>query len=130
VKVNLGELFAEYIDTGRFAEAGELIAEDCIHKVENTTHQGRAGIVAMYQEIQSSMKPLFDSITYDSEVEVIDGETCKIHFFDEYKKGDRTHRTRTEEVLRFKDGKIVSIEQIPNHGESMAFRKFWQEVRG
>jgi predicted SnoaL-like aldol condensation-catalyzing enzyme len=126
---NLGEIFASHIDNARFEEAGELIAEECVYRHENTVHKGRVGIIAMYRELQKGMKPHFDEINYESEVEVIDGETCKVHYFDEYRKGDRTHRTRTEEIMKFEDGKIISIEQISNHGEAMAFRKFFQETR-
>jgi hypothetical protein len=120
MKENLGEIFASHIDNARFEEAGELISEDCIYRHENTVHKGRTGIVAMYRELQKGMKPHFDEIKYESEVELID---------DEYRKGDRTHRTRTEEIMKFADGKIVSIEQLSNHGEAMAFRKFFQETR-
>jgi predicted SnoaL-like aldol condensation-catalyzing enzyme len=126
---NLGEVFASHIDNARYEEAGELISDDCVYRHENTVHKGRKGIVAMYRELQNGMKPHFDEIKYESEVEVIDGETCKVHYFDEYRKGDRTHRIRTEEVLKFADGKIISIEQLSNHGEAMAFRKFFQETR-
>ena len=129
MKENLGEIFASHIDNARFEEAEELISEDCIYRHENTVHRGRTGIVAMYRELQNGMKPHFDEIKYESEVELIDGESCKVHYFDEYRKGDRSHRTRTEEIMKFRDGKIVSIEQISNHGEAMAFRKFFQETR-
>lgn len=126
---NLGEIFASHIDNGRFDEAGEMLADDCQHQHANTCHQGREGVIAMYRKIQSEMRPLFDEVRYDSEVELIDGETCRVHYFDEYRIGDRTHRTRTEEILKFRDGKIISIEQISHHGEAQAFRKFWQETR-
>ncbi len=129
MKENVGEIFASHIDIARFEEAGELISEDCVYRHENTVHKGRKGIVAMYRELQNGMKPHFDAINYESEVEVIDGETCKVHYFDEYRKGDRTHRIRTEEIMKFADGKIVSIEQLSNHGEAMAFRRFFQETR-
>ena len=129
MKENLAEIFAAHIDNARFEAAADLIAEDCVYRHENTVHHGRAGIIAMYRELQNGMKPHFDEISYESEVEVIDGETCKVHYFDEYRKGDRTHRTRTEEIMKFEDGKIVSIEQLSNHGEAMAFRKLFQETR-
>ena len=106
--MNLGEKFAQHIDRGEFDLAGEMISDDCIYKAGDTEHQGRRGIIAMYRDLQQSMKP----------------------HFDEYRKGDRTHRMRTEEILRFKDGLIVNIEQISNRGEAEAFRKFWQEIRG
>ena len=128
--MNLGEKFAQHIDRGEFDLAGEMISDDCIYKAGGTEHQGRRGIIAMYRDLQQSMKPHFDEVIYDSVVDVIDGETCSVHYFDEYRKGDRTHRMRTEEILRFKDGMIVNIEQLSNRGEAEAFRKFWQEIRG
>lgn len=129
MKENLGELFASHIDHARFDEAGSLLADDCVYRHENTVHQGRTGILAMYRELQNGMKPHFDEISYESVVEAIDGNTCRVHYFDEYRKNGRTHRMRTEEIMKFENGRIVSIEQIPNHGEAMAFRKFFQETR-
>jgi hypothetical protein len=127
--MNLGGKFAQHIDRGEFDEAGEMISDDCIYRAGDTTHRGRKGIVAMYRELQSGMKPPFDEVTYDSVVDVIDGETCSVHYFDEYRKGNRIHRMRTEEILSFKDGMIVNIEQLSNRGEVEAFRKFWKETR-
>lgn len=128
--MNLAETFVSLLDSRRYDEAAQLIDKDCVYQDRQSSHQGRPGVIAMYRELDAEMRKLFDDISYDSRVEILDGEHCIVHFADTLRKGDRTHTVRSQQMLTFREGKIVDIEQQDMPGEAEELRRFYQQTSG
>lgn len=129
MKTNLGEKFAAHIDALEFDEAKELISDECIYRCENETHKGKEGVIAIYRHHHEEATKLFDEIAYDSEVELIDGDTCKIRFTDQIKWKGLEYETVSQQVLKFENGKIVSIVHSITPDEMQGMRRFFQTAR-
>jgi hypothetical protein len=128
--MNLAEKFASHIDKKQFDEASAMIAQDCVYTGGETTLEGRDGVTQMYRMYAQEMGKMFDEIRYESEVEVIDGDTCRIVFTDSLRKGDSWHDTSTSQIVRFnQDGLVSRIEQRDIPGQAEAMREWWMKVR-
>jgi hypothetical protein len=128
--MNLAEKFATLIDRKEFDLAAEMVAEDCVYVGDASPHEGRRGVIAMYREYASEMGKAFDEVRYNSTVEVIDGDTCRIVFTDSIRKGEKWHDAKTAQIIRFNsEGFVVQIEQKEIPGELQAMRSFMMSVR-
>jgi hypothetical protein len=128
--MNLAEKFATLIDRKEFELAAEMVAEDCVYVGEASPHEGRRGVIAMYREYASEMSKAFDEVHYNSAVELIDGDTCRIEFTDSIRKGEKWHDLKTAQIIRFNsEGLVAQIEQREIPGELQAMRIFVMSVR-
>lgn len=127
--LTLAQQFATLIDETRFDEAAELLAEESEYHYWEGNYSGRKNIANIYRQLHAWSKKMFDEAIPSSEVEPVDESSCKVHFKDQVRIGDRWHESRFDQLLRFEDGLIVDIQEVQLPGEAEAMHAFFQEAR-
>ncbi|MDP4198833.1 MAG: nuclear transport factor 2 family protein [Bacteroidota bacterium] len=126
--LTLSQQFATLIDQTRFDEAAELLAEECQYHYWEGNYSGRKNIANIYRHLYEFTKKMFDEAIPSSEIEPLDGSSCRVHFKDQVRIGELWHESRFDQVLRFEDGLIVDIREVQIPGEAEAMQEFFKEA--
>ena len=114
------------MDSGRYDEAGEILAENCQYSIRDKTLKGRSEIIKSYKDAHKAGESKLDEIVFSSKVEPLYDNSFKLHYLDRLRKSNKWHEHRCEQVIKFENNKITDIVHIDLAGEAEALQEFFK----
>ena len=102
--------FAQALDQDDWQAAEKCLSPDCSYICRGTTSLGSAQIVDSYRKIGEWVRKSFESVAYESSIEVLSESQVKIRFRDLIKHQGHTLDFRCEQLLQL--GEAGTIQQI------------------
>jgi len=110
--------FAAALDRGDWEATASLLADECVYDFRGGRLDGPSAIVACYRKIGEWVDDTFDSVRYESRVELRPGGLVLLHFRDVIEHGEHLLDFRCQQLLSVDPhGQIYRIEHIDIPGE-------------
>ena len=111
--------FAAVLDARDWAGTRALLSEACEYDFRGGSLHGPKAIIAIYREIGEWVDESFDSVSYESRVELRPSGQALIHFRDLMDHGEHHLDFRCQQLLSVdQHGRVYRIEHIDIPGES------------
>ena len=119
----IAERFARALDDGDWDAAASLLHPECRYACRGTLQTGPS-LLDAYRTTDEWAKATFESVRYESRVEVEDGR-ARIHFRDLMDHGEHHLDFRCQQLVSVDDdGRIIEIEHIDLPGETEKADRF------
>ena len=122
------EQFAKGLDREDYAAAEGVLSSDCVYVSSSDEVRGAGEIVASYKANGDWAGATFDSVSYDSRVELLDDGRWRITFVDHIRHKGESITYKSEQLVEVDDGLIRRIEEAEIDGQREGLEEFFARV--
>lgn len=122
--------FADAIDADDYRAAGRLLAGAAVYAFRGQRLMGRDKILAKYAASSEWARETFESVDFDSSVEVESETTARVSFVDRIEHAGQTLVHTSEQILEIapERGRITHITHVDRPGEAEKLERFLEDV--